>query len=825
MKLRPSLARVVLPIVYSSAALYAQVSVAGRVIDETGAAVAGARVELRQSGGAFAAASSDLAGNFGVTLPAAGDYAIRAERLGFFLYQDRGQRFQAGANHLTIVLNHLQEFSERVEVVASPPAIDPQQPADRKELDNTEIQAIPFPAPQDYRNALPLIDGVVQDNSGRIHVNGADTSQTNFMLDGFNVSDPVTGGLEARVNIETIQSMELETSRFSADNGRGSAGSLNLQTKMGDDRLRFSGTNFIPGVSTDGGLHINKWTPRLEFSGPIAKGRAWFHNGLDAFYSMDIVHGLPDGQNSTRGITASDLSRFQVNLTPANLLTGSFLVNFADNARYGLSIVTPAETTSTHRERLFLGSIRDQQYINGALIEVGFADTRTFLRNRPQGDEVYQITPFGRRGNYFIETERRAYRQQWIANVFLPTVHLGGQHQLKWGIDFERESFHQRTGRHPYEVLRADESLARYVCFAGGPFQARKNFEAAHYIQDHWSPREGLAFEVGLRMEWNEIVRDLEVAPRLAAVWSPRFLRDTKLSAGWGVYHDAISLNLVTRQQDQTSLSTFYLPDGAPRGPLETSFRVNDQALRTPYFRTASAGVERKLPFDFYARAEYVRRTGERGLAFVPTAQLDGGAFDDGAVYDLRNMRHDRYDAIDWSIRRTFAGKYEWFAGYTRSSSRTNAVVEYSLENPIFSMQMPGPYPWDATNRFHMWGWVPLPNRRLPPALRFITNNTTAAYLIEYRTGFPFDVVDEQGFMAGPPGSMRFPGYFNVNLHFERKFQALHYLWAWRFGFNNILNCGNPNAVNNVQGTPEFLTYGRGQARAFSVRLRMLGRK
>jgi len=35
-------------------------------------------------------ASSDLAGNFRLNLPAAGEYAIRAERLGFYLYQ--GQR-------------------------------------------------------------------------------------------------------------------------------------------------------------------------------------------------------------------------------------------------------------------------------------------------------------------------------------------------------------------------------------------------------------------------------------------------------------------------------------------------------------------------------------------------------------------------------------------------------------------------------------------------------------------------------------------------------------------------------------------------------------
>ena len=79
--------------------------------------------------------------------------------------------------------------------------------------------------------------------------------------------------------------------------------------------------------------------------------------------------------------------------------------------------------------------------------------------------------------------------------------------------------------------------------------------------------------------------------------------------------------------------------------------------------------------------------------------------------------------------------------------------------------------------------------------------------------------------MSASPNSRRMPDYFNINLHLERQFRALHYLWAWRFGFNNLTNNGNPNTVNNVAGTPQFLTYGRGQARAFSVRLRFLGRK
>jgi Carboxypeptidase regulatory-like domain len=805
--------------------LQAQVAITGRVVDENGAAVGGARVEWRSGDGGVITASSDPAGNYRAILPAAGVYAVRAERLGFFVFMDSRQAFEAGPQQVTIRLNHLQEFSDKIDVTYSPPAIDPQQTSERKELTNTEIQGVPYPAPQDYRNSLPLLNGVVQDNAGRVHFNGGDTNQTNYTLDGFNISDPVTGRLDTRVNIETIQSMDLENSRYAADNGRGSSGVLDLKTKMGDDRWRLGVTNFFPGVTNDGGWYINKWTPRMEFSGPIVKGRAWFHNGFDVFYNMDSVHGLPHGANRTSGLTISDLSRFQVNLTPANILTASFLYNRTDTDRYGLSILNPVETTTNIRQATYMSTIRDQHYFGGALLDLGFADTRGQLNNPPRGDEIYEITPSGNRGNYFSGVNRHWYRQQATANLFLPTAHFHGEHHLKFGVDVERESFHQQVELHDYEVLRDDNSVARLVTFGGNPFEHRKNLEAAAYVQDHWTPREGLTLEGGVRLEWNEVVRDLEVAPRAAVAWAPRKLRGTKISAGWGVYYDAISLGTLVRDQGLTSFSTFYLPDGTVQGPVPTSFLVIDRKLSTPKYQTANLTVERKLPFDFYAKAGYTWRGGARGLVFdMPSAQI-GPMFYDGAVFELGNTRRDRYDAVDFAVRRTFAGQFEWFLGYTRSSTRSNEAVDYSLENPVFAPQMPGPFAWDTPNRVHMWGWVPMPKRALPGRLEFLLRNTTVAYLVESRTGFPFNVVDQEGFLVGTPNARRYPDYFNVNLHFERRFRALHYFWAWRFGYNNLTGSLNPNVVDNIQGSPKFLTYGRGQARAFSVRLRLLGRK
>ena len=131
---------------------------------------------------------------------------------------------------------------------------------------------------------------------------------------------------------------------------------------------------------------------------------------------------------------------------------------------------------------------------------------------------------------------------------------------------------------HDYEVLQADNSVARFVTFAGSPFERQNNFEGAQYIQDHWAVRDNLTIEAGVRAEWNDIVRDLEIAPRFSVAWAPHRLGGTKFSAGYGVYYDAINLALIGRT-DETSLSTFYLPGGVVEGPVPTSFTVNDHAF------------------------------------------------------------------------------------------------------------------------------------------------------------------------------------------------------------------------------------------------------
>jgi len=153
------------------------------------------------------------------------------------------------------------------------------------------------------------------------------------------------------------------------------------------------------------------------------------------------------------------------------------------------------------------------------------------------------------------------------------------------------------------------------------------------------------------------------------------------------------------------------------------------------------------------------------------------------------------------------------FASYVRSSARSNAVVDFSVDNPVFSPQAGGPLPWDAPNRFLSWGWVPF------------WWKCDLAYSLDWHTGFPFSVVNENQQLVGPPGSMRFPAYFSLNMTLERRFTFLGYQLALRAGFDDITNRHNAAFVDNNIDSPTFLTYTGIQGRALTARLRILGRK
>jgi hypothetical protein len=793
------------------------------VKDETGIVVASAHMTLTPPGGqAPLDASTDFAGRVEFTGLAAGPYSLSVEKVGF--YAQLNTPVQVGQTEsVDITLPHQQEYKEKVQVYYSPPAIDPVQTSASQRLTAQEIIELPYPTTRDIRNALPLLPGVLPDNSspGQIHVAGAASKQTLYTLDGFDISQPVSGLLDIRVSTDAIRSVEVLTSRYSVASGWGSGGLLSLETGMGDDHFRFFATDFVPSFQDRRGLHIDNTTPRFTFSGPLWKGKAWFYEAVEGEYDYNLFVELPPGQDTDHYWRYSNLTRAQVNLTQGNRLTASYLYNHSNEDHAGLSIIQPLSTTTHQIESADLADLKDQNtWSNGMLFELGFGFLQFTSDALPLGTLPYVQLPGSASGNYYLTSSSTVRRFEGLANLYLPSVEWHGRHEFSLGAAFERSSDLQFATRQPFTIERTAGLLVRSVNFTSSPSFEQDLFAGTAFLQDRWSPTSSLLLESGVRFDQDDLLHRAVVSPRVAVTWMITRDNQTKLSAGAGLYYDRTDLDKLMRPLAGTRQDVFYAPDGiTPLGPpVTTMFQADPRALHAPGYLNWSLALERKLPAAIYLKTEFLEKRGYDGFEYVDQGLvISPSGLPSSGLFTLQNGRRDKYDAVTLTFRHTFQEQYPLFFAYTHSKARSNAVLDSTLDVPLYSPQLPGPFPWDSPNRVQFWGVAPFRLPRLH-ALEF-------DYSFDWRTGYPYNVINLEQELVGLPGQVRFPDFASLNLHVEKRFHLFGFEWALRGGFNNITNRQNPRIVDNNIDSPTFGTYGDFLHRSFTGRIRFLGRK
>ena len=808
------------------------------VVNENDVGVPSAEVSMRASRNSPAMhCETNFGGHCSFQAVPKGIYELSVAKEGYYLVS--GQAVLIGAEpEVKVRLSHLQEVRETVNVVATPPTIDVSQVQASEELTGIDILNIPYPATHDYRNVLGFIPGVVPDSSGQPHIQGAETYQSLTMLDGFNVTQPANGLLLLRISTDAIRLINVQASRLSAEYGKGSGGALGIETGIGDDKLHYSATNFLPSAQLKKGLHFDQVVPRVTVSGPIMKRRLWFFEGLDGEYEHIIIPELPSRSDTDVFWRGGNIAKVQWNLSRNNVLTISYLYNIQHDQYLGLSLFSPPPTTPWDKETGNFVMIRDQHYFSGGtLLDFGFNFDRYRSRIEPQGPGVSVIaTSQQASGSYYLTLNTQADRWQAVSNLSLAPRQWHGRHEIKFGLDADRLRYSPLIDRNPISYLRAgqtvaagiacltlgpggDSPCARYSAFTPGN-GTKLNAEASTYLQDRWSAAERLLIELGVRFDGDEIVRHALFSPRLGATYALDAGGNTKLSAGIGIYYDATNLVLLARPFSGERFDYFFTNTGVPIPgptcpqfplcPVVEAFTLNQSSLHEPRSLNWSLALEHRLPHDIYLKAEFIQRQGKDGFVY----DLPRGSPPPSGVFVLQNSRRDRYDGFQIGARHAFHKTYLLAGSYLRSRTRSNQVLDFNVDNPIHSAQLPGPYSWDAPNRFLSTGILPV---RVP-----LLHAVDVEYSAEARTGFPFYVINKQQQLVLPPGTYRFPTYFSLNLFLEKRFQFHHHHWALRGGFDNIMNRSNPAIVNNNIESPQFLTYGALSHRAFTSRIRLI---
>jgi hypothetical protein len=810
-----SLVFICIPLISTAKAQVSSGLVIFTAVDETGVIIPGVQITVTEPGANAVELWTDFAGRCTYRILGRSPYRIHAEKAGF--YQADESNIEPAESVVRITLAHQQVVREQVDVVASPPGIDPEQVPNTMTMNTPEIVNIPYPTSRDIRNLLPFTPGVVQDETGQVHVSGSETWQTLDTLDGFDIRSPVSGMLALRVSSDAVRAIDQMSTRYPVEFGRSTGGVVAFYTGMGDNKFRFNATNFIPSFRNIDGIRFDKFVPRFTFSGPIKRDRVWWYDGLELEYSNIYIHELPKGENTNQLSRGSNLVKVQANLKPDNILKAGYLFNALRSPYDGISPLVPRVSTTKRDTVAWLAYVRDQwSFHRGSLLDVGVDEVRIRDGYMPRGNTPYQITPEISKGSYFENLAGHSARQETTAALYLSPRYLAGQHDLRIGVDVDRVSFEQKLSRAPVSYLREDGTLIRQSTFAAVSPYSLHNDEVGAYLQDRWKPRNNWLFEPGLRFDWDSLVRRPLFAPRLAAIWTPQGGSSTKVSAGIGIYYDHTQLQYLAQSLTGARSDTYYAMNGlTPLGPAQqSSFTADRTTLQDPRAVNWSVAIERKLPWSLFGGASYIQKQTSHQFTYVNQS----GPVVFSGNYQLANLSLDGYHAAQFNLRRVFADGYSLFFAYTHSSAMTNAALQYWPTPSPLGPQQSGPLPWDVPNRAISWGWLPLD-------LPFLKKSWDFVYTLDWHSGMPYTAVDAAQHVVGSAGAYRFPTTIDFSPGVEWRFHFWGTYYGLRGVMENALDRPNPLVVNNVVDSPAFGTFSEPEGRAFTARIRIIASK
>jgi len=771
----------------------------GIVEDERKQPVASVQVTLHSAAGMQRTTTDDL-GKFQFDSLPSDDYRLDFDKADFFRLADYAVTMAGEPIEITVTINHEFEIRSQLDVVSTPYEVVPEQTRHQEELVAREIREDPTPSSHTLQNSLTAIPAVIQDNNGLLHVAGGRQEDTLYMLDGFQLNNPATGLFDARINVDGVRTADVTTGRYGSQYINAGASVLALETESGTDRSRFRTTNFFPSLSFERGTHLGSWFPRMTFSGPLRKGRAWFADGVSIQHDFTLVRELPPGSDISEDWSGDNLFRVQYNVTPSQSLQGNFLYNAENATRTGLSPISPASTTTDLHIHRYLVSGKDQITFNRGFFEIGIASDTYHLSRVPQGSQAYVLTPTGPQGNYFENVLQDSGRWQGRADITLPGREWHGAHDIQAGINFDRTHLDQTTNRRTVEIVQSDGTLVRSSSFSGNSQISPSEWRSGGYLQDSWKVLPTVIIQSSFRIDGNDFVGRTLPQPRFAVNWIPQ--NSMKFSLGWGLYDQAVYLSLIGQSLDQQRIDVI---GAAP--PIVTSF-TRMSSLHEPYFQTTSAEWQKTWNARTKSTVYFVERRQRNGLVYE-NSSADPFRRD----LQLNNSRADRYRSIEVSLRRSLQdNRGDVMIDYTYSQARSNKIFDYSLEDFLLTPQASGPLQWDVPHRVISRG-----------AIQTNVWKLLFSYFGDYHTGFPFTAVNSQYQFA--PNAFRFPSYFSLNIGAEKRFPFHGYQWAVRLSVINATNHNNYNTVINNVDAPTFRTFSGGQHRAFTARLRLVGRR
>jgi len=580
-------------------------TIKGIVIDEGGLAIPAVLVTVSSESliGGAQQQSTDGNGRFLFANLPPGDYNVKFDKPGFTRLEKPNLNVLIGRSvNLTIELP-LATASEEYIVEETRPTLDTEQASTGEVLQKEFLQKVP--SGRSYQSVVSATPGVI--GGGNPNVGGAGYNENTYLLDGVQITDPVTGTFSLNFNFDAIEQIEVLTGAFDAEHPQSLGGVINIVTETGTNQLEFDTSiyyktsSFVPKIDArygadgaelaptgfDSSSQFTEFSARL--SGPIIRDRAWFiisYSRVNSLYTnvgVDLPRDYEGHYVMAKLTTQPNPShRFQVLVQsdPTSI----------DNTEQGSRFIEP-EAQGRQAQGGVLGSVTWDWFISPELfVETVVSYQNSYIdvtgvpcthdkslgyhaceENEPENSLDF-TTPsrlginlaFDRDNYYLIYVDDRwRYRAQ--TKVSLLQREFIGFHDIKAGAEVDYVKFDWLVG-YPgnqyyvdlnLEAYDPDTYMNYYWVESSAPFHLQQN--GLHYgmfLQDVWKPVTNLTVRYGLRYDYsiqradtNEAVISNGVfGPRFYAIWDPWGDERTKFFGGYGRFNDLGRLGTVSGQ-------------------------------------------------------------------------------------------------------------------------------------------------------------------------------------------------------------------------------------------------------------------------------------
>jgi len=225
----------------------------GTITDPSGAALPGVTITIvNNATGLTRTTVTNQSGNYDAALLPPGSYNLSVELPGFQKVQRSGVTLLINQSARIDFKMQLSSVQESVQVTAQAPLVDTTDSSMRQVVGEQQIVALPLNG-RNFRDLGLIVPGVqdmaqnsnLSSRGGGINIVGAQDTQNNFLLDGFDNNDPTTGETLTFPTVDSVQEFTIMGASYGAGIGFANGGIVSLVTKSGSQQYRGNAWEFL----------------------------------------------------------------------------------------------------------------------------------------------------------------------------------------------------------------------------------------------------------------------------------------------------------------------------------------------------------------------------------------------------------------------------------------------------------------------------------------------------------------------------------------------------------------------------------------------------